>query len=334
MPKLIDVLHPYELDFIKDISSFLIFSKNIFRIASKKGLLEKKDGILIPVRWSKFYNQFVVDRGTQLLRDLKGITKENIDYYFKKDNPIYDGIIYALNAVNNNDFKDLAKNYNLIKNESKFIAFEFVNNKTNKIENKEISIYPIGLFSFIQNKKRKGLYSSLNQNSILIDNCNDLLEKIYKTNKSMISMNKRFFIKNYIDFYNKFISELKRQKWKFKVKQTKAFKNINVSRHIELNTNFCKNFYLKDHKEAINTSVVNSEYDYKEKVLLLLKINIFLGNFIIKEVFNDKDTEGFVIWDNNIKKFIKFTGNFILNTESFKKQKKDIQYNPILPGVI
>ncbi len=334
MPKLIDVLHPYELEFIKDVSSFLIFAKNIFRIAAKKGFLEKKDGILIPVRWSKLHDQFVVDRGTQLLRDIKGITKENIDYYFKKENPVYDGIVYTLNAVNNDQFKLFAENYNLLKNESKFIGFEFVNNKTNKIDNKATSIFPIGLFAFTQNKKRKGVYTSLNQGSILIDNCDKLLEKIYNTNQSMITKNARYFINNYLEVYSKFLADLKKQEWSFRVEDTNVFKKINASEHIKFNTKFSNSFLLKDFKGIIKNSSVKTEREFKENVLLLLKMNMFLGSFLIKEILDEKESEGFVIWDNNIKKVVKFTGNFILNTESFKKNKKDIQYSPILPGVI
>jgi hypothetical protein len=334
MPKLIDVLHPYELEFIKDVSSFLIFTKNIFRISSKKGLLEKKDGILIPVRWSKLHNQFVVDRGTQLLRDINGITKENIDYYFKKDNPIYDGIIYTLSAVNNDQFKLLAESYNMVKNESKFVGFEFVNNKTNKINNKVKSIFPIGLFCFVQNKKRKGTFSSYNENSILIDDCNELFNKIYITNTEMININKRFFVSNYLETYSKFIAELKKQEWLFNIEENNLLKTIKASDHIKSNTKFYKDFSLKDYRKLIKESSVKSERLFKEEIILLLKLNIFLGRFLIEDLLREKDSEGFVIYDNNIKKIIKFTGNFILNTESFKKSKKDILYDPILPGVI
>ena len=52
MSKLINLIHPYEIEKVDSISSFLFLLKNILRLSSKN-IVEKKDGILIPVRWSK-----------------------------------------------------------------------------------------------------------------------------------------------------------------------------------------------------------------------------------------------------------------------------------------
>ena len=52
MAKLINLIHPFEIENIKSINDFLLLLKNILRLSSKE-IIEKKDGILIPIRWSK-----------------------------------------------------------------------------------------------------------------------------------------------------------------------------------------------------------------------------------------------------------------------------------------
>ena len=152
MAKLINLIHPYEVDTIKTINDFFIILKSIIRLSSKK-IIEKKDGILIPVRWSSKKNNWVVDRGTDLFRDIEGIDGDNIDFYFKKEEVIYKAILFTLKTINNKNVEDTLENFNLKKNENKFFAFEYCNNTTNIIENDTECIYPIGLFQRCQTKK-------------------------------------------------------------------------------------------------------------------------------------------------------------------------------------
>ena len=148
MPKLIKLLHPYEFEKISYVNDFLIFAKNTLRVIQKKGCWEKKDGILIPVRWSRSCNSWVVDRGTGLKRDIDGITLSNIDNFYYKDDPIYTAIVNTLKSVNfNDDFNVFGNKRNLVKNSVKFVAFEHVDPD---------NIYPLGIYNFCQTKKRIG----------------------------------------------------------------------------------------------------------------------------------------------------------------------------------
>ena len=137
MPKLINLIHPYEVNSIKNVNDFFTILKNVLRLASKR-MIEKKDGILVPVRWSIKKSCWVVDRGTDMYRDIHGIDKDNISKFFNKSEIIYSAIDFTLNEIKNQKLDKLLESYNLKKNENKFFAFEYCNMTTNIIEIKII----------------------------------------------------------------------------------------------------------------------------------------------------------------------------------------------------
>ena len=327
MSKLIKINHIYEIDFVKDISSFLVVCKNIFRIASKQGIREKKDGILIPVRWSYQKETFVVDRGTSLKRDLSGIDLNNLNTFYKKDDYLYSAIKFTLNTINNEKFIEIAKSLNLIKNTNKFIAFEYVKGKTNKIDNGEESIYFIGLFKFINcNKRKTSFTTNKSQKSLLLDY--KIKEDLYEI-KNIKKINSHF-IKDHNITYLDFLSRLKNLKLNYKGQE----KEIDAKSYIEKNVVINKNFLLKDYKKPIKSKTLNEKLDLS--TLVLLEMSIFLCEFL-KELFDLRSIEGFVIKDDITNDFTKVTGDFMLYTETFgqvnPEPKEEEIFYPLLPGV-
>tara|TARA_Y100000992_G_scaffold289101_1_gene243355 strand:- start:685 stop:1707 length:1023 start_codon:yes stop_codon:yes gene_type:complete len=337
MPKLIKILHPYEFENIKTINDFLVFSKNIFRLIKKKGCYEKKDGILIPLRWSKLKKTWVVDRGTNLKRDIDGIDLKNVDTFFNKEEKIYNAIVYILNAVESNkEFNSIANKFNLIKNDTKFIAFEYTNNITNIIDNKKETAYPIGLFEFCQTKARKGRISK--NNSELIDRSEKVLKIVCDANKEKFSLLKKLsFEDNYTEVYNEFIRLFSKKNYSFISKDTEivvSFENFINERSFKINNNF----KIKDIVNKINNNSLSKEYFLRNKInIITLLLNVFLGEFV-KDKLNLDNSEGVVLWENYSRKFIKLTGNFILESKkSFKvlnetkKEEYDLNSIPLLP---
>ncbi len=337
MPKLIKILHPYEFENIKTINDFLVFSKNIFRLIKKTGCYEKKDGILIPLRWSKLKKTWVVDRGTNLKRDIEGIDLKNVNAFFNKEDKIYNAIVYILNAVESNkEFNNIANKFNLIKNDTKFIAFEYTNNITNIIDNKKESAYPIGLFEFCQTKARKGRFSK--NNSELIDRSEKILKVICDSNKKKFSLlNKLTFEDSYTNVYNDFIRTFSKYSHSFTTKDSEivvSFEDFINEKSFKISNNF----KIKDIVNRINNDCLNKEYFLNNKTnIITLLLNVFLGEFV-KDKLNLDNSEGVVLWENYSRKFIKLTGNFILESKkSFKdlnetqKEEYDLNYMPLLP---
>ena len=337
MPKLIKILHPYEFENLKTINDFLVFSKNIFRLIKKKGCYEKKDGILIPLRWSKAKKTWVVDRGTNLKRDIEGIDLSNLNSFFNKDDKIYNAIVYILNAVKSNEeFNSIANKFNLVKNDTKFIAFEYTNKITNIIDNKIETAYPIGLFEFCQTKARKGRFSK--NNSELIDRSEKVLKMICETNKEKFSLlSKLKFEDSYSDVYNEFIRSFSDKSYRFVSKDSEvivSFERFINERCFKINSNF----KVKDIVSRINNDTLDKNYFlYNKTNIITLLLSVFLGEFV-KDKLNIRNSEGVVLWENYSRSFIKLTGNFILeNKISFKslnevkEEEYDLDSIPLLP---
>jgi hypothetical protein len=308
MSKLINLIHPYEVSSIKNINDFYIILKNILRLSSKR-ILEKKDGILIPVRWSKNKNCWVVDRGTDLYRDIEGIEKNNIDVYYNRNEILYKAILFTLNELENKSLENLFENYNLKKNESKFFAFEYCNHTTNIIENTNECLYSIGLFQRCQTKKRKGIFSK-NKKSILLDNSIETLQKVSHFNSRIFCVNS-YKIKNYLEVYKSFYSEISNKSYVFKLKDCIR----------EIKVNSISNSLLShksSHKEIL--SFINNSEEYISESFDKIKVSVFLYliyfdfvKFIKKNLkINSENFEGFVVPDNVNHIFYKVTGNFIL----------------------
>ena len=337
MSKLIRIMHPYELDVVKNVSSYLTLVKNILRICQRSGLREKKDGILIPVKWSAQRNRFVVDRGTSLKRDVIGLDLNNLDCFYSKEEHIYKAIKFTLKEIENESFFNLAKEYGIIKNTNKFIAFEYVNGKTNIVENEEESIYPIGLFKFVNCNKRKTSFtesSTSYKKSILLEDSDEFIKKLCCCSKNIKEL-KYFFINDYNDLYLNFLKQVKDLEISYEDKVKNTNFNLNFKSLIEKNTKFKKTFFLKDYKDSIKSKVIESA-KVDLDVLFMLEMNIFFGKFI-KEHFGMNSTEGFVLKDDVTNDFIKITSDFMIFVKSFSKQtqeevNKDFSFN-FLPGV-
>lgn len=320
MSKLIEVKHPYQINNLKNLDDYFSSLKHLTNIIVKEGFVEKKDGISIPVRWSIKNNCFVVDRGTDLYRDIEGISLFNINE-FNIPVELKIAILYTLKSINNNEFFELCSKYGLIKNEQRFIAFEFVNGLSNKIDNKITTIFPIGLFIRANSKKREGIYTK-NCNAKLIDSSNQFCESICNTNRNNISINSILKC-TYSNLFEEFISSLKSTSINLFINDIDHHININTYLQENLKINFIRKKYSLNNKKYSNFSIdlykqiKNNEIkifkqfnEYKNSFICLL-INELYGEFLKSKLFNIK-TEGIVVNDklNNI--LYKFTGDFNL----------------------
>jgi len=322
-------MHPYELEYTKNTLSYLSCVKNLMRIGQYSGFREKKDGILIPVRWSFKKNCLVVDRGTSLYRDIEGVDLKNINNYFCNEEIIYKAIKFTLESLEKSPFKEILNKYNAIKNTNKFIAFEYVNFKTNLIDNKTECIFPIGLFEFVNCNKRNTRFTTKREEKSVLLDLNIDIKEIDNINKI-----NTFYIKDYNFLYSDFLYKLKNKTVEYKSEIENKTLTFSLSDYVEKNKKIKKDFFLKDYKESLKTKVIKNK-KINIDVLLLLEINMFLGHFIKKE-FKMEDAEGFVFYDDVSKSFIKLTSDFFLNIKSFKCDKKEniIDYNyNFLPGV-
>lgn len=329
MGKLINLIHPHEVEKIKNINDYLIVLKNILRLSSK-GMVEKKDGILIPVRWSINKKSWVVDRGTDLFRDIEGINKNNIDKYYLKENPLYEGILFTLDVVENSkSLQECFLNYNLTKNENKFFCFEYCNKKTNIIENETKEIFPIGLFQRCKTKKRSGVYSK-NYKSILIDNCEKTLNNVTLCSENISEIN-FFNIKNYIEVFSNFLKLIKNKDYVFNLKDKTTTLNINDILQKSINKEI-------SHDEILSFIKDNSIIEYQRFTKININVMIYIIyfefiNFIKKNMnISNKDIEGFIVSDSLNNILYKLTGDFMLKVFLKNKKEKEL-LPPLLPGV-
>lgn len=327
MSKLIQVKHPYQINNLNNLNDYLFTLKYLTNILKNEGFIEKKDGILIPIRWSTIDKCFVVDRGTDLSRDINGINEKNIDN-FKLPIELKIGIKYVLNAINNKEFFNIAENYGLIKNEQRFIAFEFVNGLTNKIDNIITSCYPIGLFIRSNTKIRDGVYTKYG-NAKLLDNSNSFCESIYITNKEKFSLNK--IIKTDINnIFENFFNELNKLNLNIKISDIDYYINIKSFLQENLLKKFNKNKICVNNKKYSNFSIElyskiknnsfndNINFNEYKTSFICLYINELYGDYLKKLLFNNI-IEGIIIQDKKNNLLYKFTGNFNLQEGKIKK---------------
>ena len=329
MSKLIYLIHPFELPSVKNLNDFLIVLKNILRLSASKGLTIKKDGILIPIRWSSKYNNWVADRGTDLYRDIDGITLENVDYYFngQKNDAINKAIKFTLRNINaNEELSNLFKKFNLVKNENKFIAFEYCCNLTNKIDNKGEYLYTIGLYQRCQTKKRTGIYSK-NKKSIVIDNSKKFLESISNTS-SIFLLNEKLYVKDYYSLYEKFYNKIKNKKHYFETLD----KEIDFSKDVSFVENLNFSYKQKNIINIINDKTENKkDFNFYKSIVAMYLIYFDFVNEIKNHLDISEQIEGFVADDtiNNIN--YKLTGDFMLENSIINKEK--VLQSPIMPLV-
>ena len=331
MPKLIKLIHPYEVENVKSVKEFLFILKSILRIAEKSGLDEKKDGILIPIRWSQKHNQCVDDRGTDLYRDRDGITLNNIDNYFYKDKHklISKAIKYTLTSIDNKVFHDSIKKYNMHKNENKFLCFEYCNNVTNIIDNKSEFLYFIGLLQRCETKKRLGVFNKIHR-SIFLDKSLDLYQDISLIFKCILSHN-RFTVTNHTTIYDMFLSSLKTKDFHVYIDNVNTefkWKNIFLSTLSNTNTNKLKHaikLYNLNNKFSI------SEFnDIKTEYFIFRIYTEFLT--FLKEYYDVEMSEGFVVTD--LKNHVYYKLSHVKRKSfNFTNNNNSNQYAPLIPGV-
>ena len=146
MKNLITFTRPYRLKSINSVKDLLLVFKNILRIAELQDLISYSDCIIIPIRWSKLKNSFVVDRGTGLSRDIRGISKEELNLYFKDNVDFIEACNSILDESKQDYFLDIAHKHKLTMNENRFIAFRYY-----ALEKKaEV----VGIFNRCQTKKK------------------------------------------------------------------------------------------------------------------------------------------------------------------------------------
>lgn len=312
MPKLIKLYHPCEVKEINSLKKYLAFTRNCFKILCKSGVDIKEDGILIPVRWSKEKSCWVVDRGTTLQRDIVGVDLNNIEIYYDKDSEIYKAAVLILNAVNSSgEFNNIANKRGIIKNSSKFIAFEVVKEKC----------FVIGLYKR-KNKNRDIVYTNTSEQSEVIDKSQSLRREISGVLQN-ISPVECLKIKNktYVQIYNEFLDILKE----------KEFYNIS-----EFNVLFKEDFVLeavssfKEFKQNIYETGKNKPHS-----AINIYLTEYLGEFIKKEL-EIEDLEGITFYDSYLKKDIKIIGSLILKKKNsfktiLKSKEKDYSGVYLIP---
>ena len=292
MAKLIEFKYIYDNKVCTDVSKLLIFIKNILANCKRERLFHYPDGYLLPVRWSREKNRFVIDLGTSLDRDLSGIDIDNASLHFR-NKPEYLKIL--CNLLEKLSCDDLGDYYNIKKNQSKFIAVVFC------LRSNEY--YNIGLHTFVATNKRKGVYNSSNNKSALLDNSKEFklnINNFFNIIKSADS----YIIKSYSHLYSDFISLLNSKSYNFQLDNRNL--NINLQEHIKNNLKFNSSLSHKRNKEIIESKrILEKEKDIVMgsivKHLISLEFYSFLiENKIIKDYvyyYDDKTKLNYKIKD-------------------------------------
>lgn len=280
MKNLITFTRPYKLKSVKTVKDLLLVYKNILRIAESQDLISYSDCVIVPIRWSKTKNCFVVDRGTGLYRDIKGVSKEELKYYFKDNTDFIKACNDILDESKQDYFLDVAHKHKLTMNENRFIAFRYYTLKSKA----EI----VGIFNRCQSKKRSGVYHK-SLRSVLLNDTKSLFEQ-FNCSKELIKTNNRVNLKNYNNIYNLFFNSIKDKNsgidnltWHDLVNTSLRNKEKTF---IFLNNEFVK--YLNDYFN-INKSFTLTDYN-----------NNIIYNISIKELTKEEPKEESTETDNSL----------------------------------
>ncbi len=318
MSKLIEFKHIYENKVCINCNTFLLFIRNVFINSKKNCLFRYPEGFLLPLRWSGYKKEYVVDLGTNLCRDISGISLNNIDKFYKENNDFKNALKKLLENTNK---KNLENYYNIHKNENKFIAVYY------SLDEKKY--YNIGLYTFTKSKKRNGPYHS-SKKSLLIDNTEEFKVKIYNT-FPIINASENYKITNARTLYNKFLEEIKNKKFVINSLNKKII--IDLKEEIAKNTKF-KNTIKKERiKEIIRTSsCCNKEEEFLIENILKNIISLELYEFLYKNnIIKSKVYYYDNLSDTNF--IIKDLSNAFKDIETNTNQTKNlsIDYNFMLP---
>ena len=313
MSKLIDLKHPFQIKDIKSINEYLFILKNILRIISQKGAREKPEGFSIPVRWSKLYNDFVVDFGSDKQRDVSGIHLDNLRFYFVLNSDISNSINQVLNNIKNCiNSEHIADIYKLKKNENRFLNF---------VVNKE-SIFCTGIYNRCETSKRSGIYSSKKSKSVLIDNSFDFLNYLQEYFNFIKIQEKINKISNYNKIYLEFLEELENLNLVLKADENSDFV-ISFKKYINKNLKKDK-IKIKKYIQIIN----KEEYINDDLVFWFLIYHMTLMfNHKLLESLNRNKTNDIILYDGVSNEQIKIVRKF--NIVQNKKEK--ILNAPLMP---
>lgn len=317
--QVIKEIHPTEVYNINTISKLLVLHKNILRIIEKKGCKAKNESFLLFLKWSKDYNEWVLDRGTNLYRDINGIKESDLGLHLKNNITMLSGSKKLICEANNNKkFNEFCKDINLFKNNTKFLAFSF------DVKNETLS--PEGMFQFCQYKKRKGIYSKTNKRAINIDISESFINKIIDTSTTFKSNNRICLDKNYKIVYSEYIEYLKG------LSKESFYSNNNIRYENYFNSNklFTKSLMFKDYYRYKN-SIVDLSKNHIDK-FLFVDMNIQFGIFL-KKYFNKKTAQKLVVYDSISDSFIKLVGDYYLINEnnSYNSPNTADLYEPLMP---
>ena len=232
---------------------------------------------MIPVRWSIKKNKLVIDRGTDLFRDIEGVGKEDINIYFKKNEDFKRGCEKIFELSLKKEFFNILNKYKLDINENRFIVFRYY------IEENILEI--MGLFFRCETKKRSGMFHK-SLRSILVNSSEEFFEE-FNIFSDFVKTDNRVKIRNYLKVYNDFLNYIENNKvkniseevlWKDLIKENLVLSDRKI--FIELNNEFVNfiNFsYLLDRSFTVS--------DYNNNIIY---------NISCKEnklVNNDKEEE-------------------------------------------
>lgn len=316
MPDIIGSIRPHQLNSIKTYNDYLICIKNILRTISKKGChVIEGENLFFAFRWSQYYKTWVLDRGTQLDRDINGICLNNLNKFYNNQDNIYIAISHILNSVTlDDDFLNIAHNINLNKNETKFVLLSY------NIETKSISI--LGTYQFCENKKRKGVFNKDNKKAILIDNTNNLFNNV--------TLNKSHILKfdndiSYLDLFIKFKNILKNIKAEYTIKGSSQVKTFSIVEDLHKSLN--KNVSLHLNKKISDKISFEKDLSENEKG----RISTYFLNKTLYDFIQDKlvKSRQFILYDDISLNTINISDYYTLE-EKEVKEKTSFSY---LPGV-
>jgi hypothetical protein len=305
MSKLVDTKHPFQIKEIKSINEYLFILKNILRIASQKGAIEKIAGINIPIRWSNLFNTYVVDFGSDKQRDITGIHLDNLRLHYNQSSEVFNSINCVLlkikNCINSDKFAEL---YKLKKNENRFLNLVLSGN----------DIYCTGIYSRCETLKRKGIYSSKNRKSVIIDNSIDFFKNLQK-DFNFISIQEKYNITNsYNSIYLEFLDNLENLNLVLKNKNDLDF-FLNFNKYI--NKNLVKN--KLEIKKYIQ--ILNKELSIEDDLIfwfLIYHITLMF-NHVLLESLNRSKINNIILYDNVSDEQIKIVSKFNVSIDKHEK---------------
>ena len=209
MINLVNETNIYDLNFITSYPKFLIFTKNILRILSKKGAIKHNSKYVFPLRWSIKKQCFVIDFRSLKQRDIEGIDLNNIQNFYDREE-LNDILIKNILSNCNLELELHLENFRFKKNESKFLALSYDKKYIElQLLQEKVKFDILGIYNFTEYKSRQGVFTSSKNRSILIDNHLECLNNIYAYfQEDCCNSPKIFKIDNYLEKYSKVKNKL------------------------------------------------------------------------------------------------------------------------------